>query len=783
MERRPSRWELPLARGSRASIIVRARHFFDEVFVHSFVLAMCCLLTGNVHAQSGAPLSNAHVVLHGSVSRDATTDGLGNFAITAAPGTYRLDASARGYTSITVSLSLDHDAKIEVALEPTDSQQLRPIGEVTVDGLLAPSRSTIPSSVIGRRQMEDAGNDRIIDALPEVPSVTLPRPDGGAATAPAVVALRGPDPSETLVTLDGQILNDGNTGDLDLSRFPVSAFSAVNITEGLGPRDLNGSNTIGGGVNILSLAPTRASHNAFSVSSGSFFANEGWYNATGTRGRLGYAIALDDQQEQGYVNQDAMLCADNPCLAAREAIHLGSTISSRSALANLTWTFSQNADLGLRAFVLGNRRDESGVLNAPDPADEPNGGFVGPGTATFSQTIRAYELHGRAPLGAGSFSGDFSLSNNNTDLAGAGTSPYDVTHHDKRTTASLQWGRNFEASQFSLGGFVRNESLTEDNVEGSQTQSISSYFARGEVRPTSRLRLSGAAYISKYSSFGTSVDGRFGATYDLDELSTLRFSVGTGFRAPLLIERYIFPAAALPPPNIDCVITGQGNPNEKPEHATEYEVGYGKKLSNVSSLDVSAYRTNLRDPIENYYPGPSCPGPAYSYPVNIGNVIYQGGAVKFVQRFEKVTVTAQYGVNIAYPYSFPLSISNPTSGGYLVGGEQFLGIPQQVGSLGFDYESEKWHAGLDAVYRGRNNELNQAPYVLINGGIGRHLGKADVTLAASNIGSDVAGKFTGLGQGVPYRGNATSGGPLAPLPTDRFFIEPMSLRLILTFRN
>ncbi|MFN2528110.1 MAG: TonB-dependent receptor domain-containing protein [Candidatus Baltobacteraceae bacterium] len=753
--------------------------------MHSFVLALCCLVTGNVHAQSGAPLSSAHVVLHGAIAHDATTDGFGNFAIRAAPGTYSLEASAGGYAPVTVSLSLDHDTKIDVALESTDSRQLRPIGEVTVDGLLVASRSTIPSSVIARRQMEDAGNDRIIDALPEVPSVTLPRPDGGAATAPAVVALRGPDPSETLVTLDGQILNDGNTGDLDLSRFPVAAFSAVNITEGLGPRDLNGSNTIGGGVNILSLAPTRTSHNAFSLSSGSFGASEGWYNATGTHGRLGYAVALDDQQEEGYVNQDATLCVTNPCTSGvvrtTAPIHLGSTISSRSALANLTWNISQSADIGFRAFVLGNRRDESGVLNAPDPGDEPKGGFVGPGTATFSQTIRAYDLHGRAPLGAGSLSGDFSLSNNNTDLAGAGTSPYDVSHQDKRTTASVAWGRSFDDSQFSLGGFVRNESLTEDNVGGAQAQSISSYFARGELHSNSRLRLSGAVYISSYSSFGTSIDGRFGATYDLDQLSTVRFSVGTGFRAPLLIERYVFAAAALPPPNTDCVITGQGNPNEKPEHATEYELGYGKKLSNVSSLDVSVYRTNLRDPIENYYPGPSCPGVAYSYPVNIGNVVYEGGALKFVQRFDKVTVSAQYGVNIAYPYNLPRSISNPTSGGYLVGGEQFLGIPQQVGSLGFDYESEKWHAGLDAIYRGRNNELNQAPYVLINGGIGRQLGKADITLAASNIGSDVAGKFTGLGQGVAYRGNTRLG--IAPVATDRFFIEPMNVRLIVTFRN
>ena len=741
---------------------------------------------GSVHAPSGAPIANAWVAVHGRVDRVARSDSSGRFAIQVDRGSYELTARAQGYETAEVGpVDVEHDVDVEVSLEPSTLQTLRPIGEVTVDGLLAPSRNAIPSSVIARQKMEDAGNDRIIDALPEVPSVTLPRPDGGAATAPSVVALRGPDPSETLVTLDGQILNDGNTGDLDLSRFPVSAFASVNITEGLGPKDLEGSNTIGGGVNIESLSPTRRWHNAFSLSTGSFGMNEGWYNASGSRGHLGYAFALDDQQEQGYVNQIVALCNTNPCTAGPGntlPLVLGSTISSRSALANITWNFSQDADIGLRLFTLGNRRDESGALNAPDPSDL-KGGFVGPGSAMFSQSIRAYDVHGRARAGKGSLAVDFSISNNSADLAGAGLTPYDVTHQDKRRTTSLQWGRTFEKSQFSLGGFVRTESLAETNVTTAQRQSISSYFVRGEVHPSPPLRLSGAANISTYSSFGTSVDGRFGATYDLDQLSTLRFSVGTGFRAPLLIERYVFANAALPPPNIDCVITGQGNPSEKPEHATEYELGYGKKLSAVSSLDVSLYRTNLRDPIENYYPGPSCPGPAYSYPINIGNVIYQGGAIKFIQRFDKLTMTAQYGINIAYPYNFPLSVSNPTSGGYLVGGEQFLGIPQQVGSLGFDYDSEKWHAGLDAIYRGRNNELNQAPYVLLNGGVGRRLGKADVTLAAANIGSDVAGKFTGIGQGVPYVGNARLAGPPAPLPTNRLFLEPMSIRLILTFRK
>jgi len=746
----------------------------------------CCTISGAVHGPAGIPLAGALVTIErGALQISAASDQRGHFTMHADPGTYILVARADGYAIANVGpIEIRKDVVVDVALEPADSQHLRPIGEVTVDGRLALSRNAIPSAQLTRSDLERGGYDRIVGALPQVPSVTLPRPDGGSSSAPAVVALRGPDPSETLVTLDGQVLNDGNTGDLDLSRFPVAAFSAVDITEGLGPADLEGSNTIGGAVNLVSLQPTQQAHQTLSASIGSFGQSEAWYNATASRGRLGYALGVDDQQEAGYVAQNVLLCANNPCMPGAGALtHLGSAVSSRSALVHLTWTFSPKADLGLRIFSLGDRRDESAAMNAPDPSNVVPGGFVGPADISAAQSIRAYDLRARAPLGAGTLTAEFAASNNSIALLSSplGISPYDVSHQDKRQTASVSWQRAFDRSDYAFGGYAQNESLTETNVVAPQTQRIISYFVRASTRPSLRLRLGGALYASHYTSFGTSVDGRLSASYDLTESSVVRFSVGTGFRAPLLIERYLFANDALPPPNADCVITGQGNPNERGEHATEYELGYARKFSSESLLDVSLYRTNLRDPIENFYPGNTCPAVSYSYPINVGNVVYQGGAMRFFRRLGHMTFSAQYGLNIAYPYNLPATVSNPTSGGYLVPFEQFLGIPQQVGSLGFVWENGLWHAALNATFRGKNNELNQAPYALLDGAFGRRFGKADLTLAFTNLTSDVSGRFTQLQGGVPYLGNGPGG--LLPLPTNRFFLEPVGVRLILTVKD
>ena len=135
---------------------------------------------------------------------------------------------------------------------------------MTVNGGFTLDRNVIPEMDVSRAQMDALGYTQVLEALQQVPSVVIQHPDAGAPTAPAVVSLRGPDPSEAMVTLDGQQLNDGNTGDIDLSQFAVPAFNSVNVTEGLGPTDAEGSNTFGGAVNFVSLRPTQDDHLNFS---------------------------------------------------------------------------------------------------------------------------------------------------------------------------------------------------------------------------------------------------------------------------------------------------------------------------------------------------------------------------------------------------------------------------------------------------------------------------------------------------------------------------------------
>ncbi len=806
------------------------------------LVAACCLVTGNVHSPSGAPISNAELTLRGPKSANATTDAKGDFTIDLPPGRYDLSIVARGYASMTVNTGeIGDGARINVVLEPTDTPKLRTIGVVTVNGGYTLNRNVVPEMDVSREQMDALGYTQVVEALAQVPSTIVQHPDAGAPTAPDVVSLRGPDPSEAMITLDGQQLNDGNTGDIDLSQFAVPAFNSVNVTEGLGPTDLEGSNTFGGAVNFVSLRPTQADHLNFSTSAGSYGTTQTWLNATGTIGKLGYALAGDNFQQAGYVNEyDWVVPSNNlpvycgPPTKTKTPncpfhTHLGSSISAGLGLVNLDYNFSQRSDVGFRAFTLGDNRDESSALNGiagnpncvfsgpgaacgftPSSPSEPTevanpvyGDHVGPGSAIFAQGIRAYDAYSRTPLGAGILSADFDADNNNIDFTGGAVSPYDVSHLDTRYNEGLSWGRTFDQGEFAFGGYLRQEGLSGAGIAGTLSQSIASYYLRGSQQ-IGTFRFSGGLYDADYSTFGNTLNWRLGLSDDLGASSDIHFSVGTGFRPPLLIERYFFPPIMvdgkvepnpnLPPLDSNCV-TANGNPDERPEHATEYELGYSHLFSSRSSLDVSLYRSNLRDTIENYYPGggaqnfcSTSAGFAYEIPINIGNAVYEGAEARYKEFFPSLDLTAtlSYGLNVAYPYALGPYVSNPTSGGTLVDDEQFLGVPQQQGSGVFTWAKNGWHASTALTFAGRNNTLNQPPYMMVDGAIGKNFGHLDFTIAATNIFNAASGPFTLYDAGVPYRGlypGPSNGSYLANFPTDALYVEPAAIKFILTLHE
>jgi hypothetical protein len=510
-------------------------------------------------------------------------------------------------------------------------------------------------------------------------------------------------------------------------------------------------------------------------------------NATGRAGHLGYALSFGSVHSDGAVR-------DYPVTFGGVATRIGSSIAASTALVHLTYDLSPRATLRFRTMTLADKRDLSASESAPpydpltntDGSDAPGSPFVGSGPLTRAQNLRATLLGIAVPLGAGTLAATTTWSSSTNALdGGIGATPYDFSLSDKLGTTTLEWSRVAGSSTFAVGGSVRAEALSSPDQFGyTLREHASTGWIRAAAEVAPRVRLAASVVRSAWSTFGRSTDGRFGIAVDDAADGILRFAVGTGFRAPLLAELYTVPFAALPPSDQNCV-SPNGNPNEHAEHATEYELGYGKRLD-ATTVDATIYRTNLRNPIEKFYPlnavcgaDPTVPV-AQSFPINVGNVVYQGATLRLAHRFGTAWFAiAEYGVNAAYPVALPdtVSAANPTSGSSLVVGQQFAGIPLQELSLALRYAGNGLHGAANLTRTSANNWLAQGPYATLDAAIGKRWGNVDLTIAGTNLTNTVAGRFTRIGLGTPY--------PIpngAPQPRDALVLQPVALRLILTIR-
>jgi outer membrane receptor protein involved in Fe transport len=794
-------------------------------------------LSGTVTSGDGKPIAGAVVTVRGAGGeRIAHADRNGRFTLSGlAEGNYELRAGARGYDPLgnqMIGVRAAQSTEVTLTLLRSSSS-LVTIGRVQSAGG-ALSTSSAPSDTLDTQKYADWGYTSVADVLQDDMSTTLVRPLGGSSVLPTSVALRGPDPTETLVDIDGHQVNNGNTGDFDFSLLDPADYSNIELVKGISPSSLVGPDTIDGAINVRTLDPTANPHGLLRVSAGSYSSFGSTLQATGTYDRLGYALSLHRITTAGETNEtifDASTGTD---------AQVGSALDASTALGKIRYAFGRGGDgyAELSFHDQSQFRDLSAALSsfpAPDSGDAtPPPGSTLPvvegleGTALQAHNA-GYGVDVRVPLGGPGADGLVptsllyrhytSLVSESVVGPGAQTSPYLYNNRDLVDDETLELDRQFANSNLTLQFDVRNENLQTDFVSGvvndesiarrvlpfsvaravllddapdagptvstlglGQTQRAA--VLRYTYDASAKLHLTAAGYYSNYTSFGTSLDPRFGATYAPDARSLFRFSVGTTFQAPQLPELYV-------PPVLPQAVGGYvsiGNPNLQPDRATEYGLGVehlfetGPQRTDVS---VDFYRVNLRTPSSVYLPpldpncgavaaggdGTACP---LSFPVNAGDAIYQGLEISAERRIAPyTTLRAGYAVRSAYLTSVPADIQDGT----LVVGEQSQGLPLQKATfalraappLGFGYD-----AGL--VYEGQYNELNQPPFATLNAALSYRWPAYEISLAATNITDVYNEHFTTQEGGVLY------GGLTGPLTSDAYALQGPTYTVTFTRR-
>lgn len=787
-------------------------------------------VTGTVQSPDGAPIAAASITLAGAKGTyRAVSDARGAFSIASIPaGTYEAYITAPGYATLSQrAVSVAPGGTLSFVLTRATVNSLTVIGTVESSaGASVPTTSGTSvtyNAQTAAARATTATSDIVWNALSATPVLPL----GGGSNAPVSIALRGPDPSETLVDIDGHPANNGNTGDFDLSLIDPAALQDVQVIYGISPASLLGPNTLGGAVNLVTLQPTTVPQTLVRGFAGSFGTTGQTLQTTGTAGRFGYVFSAHRATSLGSVNQTVDdQTTDSPAT-------VGSAFFNESLLSKLRYSFG-----GGYGYVQLNVRDSaaykdlSSLLTTFTPPNfsgegddavvrpndgETSGGFAAfPGTSLSSHQANygfdAFMPIGRQESGVPpattlTYSHLTTLASQSVVGPGAQTSPYLYNQRDLVGDDWLLLEHHWNTSDLSLKYDVSTENLNTQYVPGathadlvpapalmpfdnndsqptslglSQTQR--SAVLRYQANPTPQLHYSTAIYYSNFSLFGSSLNPRSGITWTPTARSAVRFSLGSTFQTPQLTAMYVPPVLPLPVGGIVSV----GNPNLKPDYATEYDLGTDQvfgRPDRALRLSVDLYRTNLRNATQILVPAPvphcskhqppDCP---LSYPINAGNGVYTGIDVHAEQQLARgFKLRAGWDVDSSYLTGVPPSVQDGT----LVVGEQSLGQPLHKAYFGFERDVPRGLVyGADLNYEGAYNELNRGPYATLAAHLAYRLPHLELGVYGTNLTNVYGQPFTTVGGGILY--GTVPGNPM--IPTDAYVLQGPRVVFVVTSR-
>lgn len=615
---------------------------------------------GTVSATDGTPIAGATVTLTSEgVSTSERTDKRGRYKFKKiAAGTYSIVASAPRFSRLsgrTVTVSVEEEI-VDLTLSPATTNSLTVIGHVRAISGETVSTSSAPVADLSAQSAAASGVTAVAPMVWTQLAVTPIIPLGGGSNATVSFAVRGPDPSETLVDIDGHPVNNGNTGDADLSLLDPAALQEVQVIYGISPASLLGPNQIGGAINVQTLQPTTTPHALLRIFGGSFGSFGETAQATGTDGRIGYAVSVHGAQSDGSVNQTIL--AASPAGAAAGSGNnslqsVGSGSFGDSLLGKLRYQLGGENGYGyLQLSFRGQNvwKDDSALLTTytpPNcttcggggddarPRDDANpGGYQSFAGTSLSANQFNYGFDALLPLGNSRIDGvpdtflQFShlttLNGQSVGGPGEATQQYLYNQRDALGDDWLQLDRHYRSGDLSFKYDLGTEALDTNFVQGqvvahvirtepptfapastyvpatapTQVESLAQVQRSAVLRysgdPSSQIHYSLETYFSNFSTFGSSFDPRAGFTWTPTGNSALRASVGTTFQAPQLSELVV-------PPLADRVavngIVYTGNPTLQPDRATDYDLGgeqiFGR-LGHQLRLTADVYQNNVR---------------------------------------------------------------------------------------------------------------------------------------------------------------------------------------------
>lgn len=536
-----------------------------------------------IDANTGKPLPGVNIILKGTVL-GTSTNLEGEFALSGIQaGDYSIMASMIGYESRTfrnIQVQSDKTAWLDFKLLETIIET-SPV--IVTASRKSKSLAETPNSVsiVSARDIEKRNSYDVRDALKYAPGVSFM---AGQVNIRGTTGYSRGAGSRVLLLTDGVPTMPGDSGDIKWDTIPFTVIEKVEVVKGAASA-LYGSSAIGGVLNVITKDPAKTPEFTVRVS-GSVYddpAFEQWkwtdrslvsnqQNAyfSNTIGNFGFILAGGRRYSRGFKENNGF--------------------ERWNLFGKSEYAFSTSSKLSFTGSYASDDHGESLLwqkyLSRPKqpfkvPEDQLGSTILSTKlylNSTFNQLVNqkyAYKIRGSYYRNR--------FENDLVDNTDASTS--------QRIRGEYQgdWEPNIRNS--IIFGFETTYDLVDGNFFGNREGYIIGSYVQDEYKFSDRF----SSTAGMRFDFSKVLDGqaeyqfspRLGLIYNLSEVTTLRGSVGRGFRAPSIAELFTSTLAGgfrvIP------------NPNLKAETSWSAEVGINTAIKNRVLLTMSIYQERYFD--------------------------------------------------------------------------------------------------------------------------------------------------------------------------------------------
>ena len=528
---------------------------------------------------------------------------------------------------------------------------------VIVTGTREPQKkardSISPIDVVTGVAIARTGQTNLTDALAQLlPSVTRPAVGIFDGAPTDFISLRGLNPDQTLVLVDGKRRHDtsfvyvdgfaDSATPVDIDLIPPSLIDRVEVLRD-GASAQYGSDAIAGVVNIILKSTDHGGTVAGEsgvTAQGDGFLLQGGGEQSAALGRAGFVDLSLDIRHQDHTVRDG----DDDRTGTQVTKIEGDPESTRTDFGvNAGYDFADDIELYSFDTYAYRFTDVNQVFRLPSslPALYP-GGFT-PHQTTFENDFSAtVGIKGPDLLGwrwdlSSTYGGDFLDDNlrntaNEALYAATGATPlavhladfsstqldndFDVDRafrvpgwaHPVSVAAGIE--QRFETygtgagspASYLLGGSQAQVGLLPTDA-GPHSRVVYSVYAEPSTHVTDNWQVDVAGRYEHYTDFGNTWNGKVSSRYDIDPRVAVRGTISTGTRAPSLADEF-YNALAVGPDSASGTLAADSasarllgaNPL-KPEDATNVTVGTVVTPARDFHVSVDAYQIDIRDRI------------------------------------------------------------------------------------------------------------------------------------------------------------------------------------------